>query len=243
MKKSFSKSTGNPGLLILIKLVIIFSSTYLHGQNQSSWLDEHVDHKIRKTKLLQAEEYQPTPNQDKFDVGYYGLDLSIQPATQTISGAVDVLAYPLADSLAIVELNLSDNFMVKAVLTGNDSLEFAHNNNILRITLDHYYLFNEQIEVAINYNGCPHTTGFGSFSFDLFNGRPMIWSLSEPFGARNWWPCKDLPSDKADSVDIRITVPKGLIVASNGLLKEVITAGETSTYCWHESYPIATDTK
>ncbi|NOZ75810.1 MAG: T9SS type A sorting domain-containing protein, partial [FCB group bacterium] len=54
-------------------------------------------------------------------------------------------------------------------------------------------------------------------------------------------PCKDDPSDKADSVDMVITVPAGLVVASNGLLDRTAAGNDgTTTYYWKERYPIAT---
>jgi aminopeptidase N len=68
----------------------------------------------------------------------------------------------------------------------------------------------------------------------------MIWSLSEPYGARDWWPCKDTPTDKADSVNISLEVPTGLIAASNGKLVETEIIGNWTTYHWQERYPIAT---
>lgn len=49
-----------------------------------------------------------------------------------------------------------------------------------------------------------------------------------------------MPSDKPDSMDIRVTVPSNLIVASNRSLREKIVEGNRTTYCWHEKYPIAT---
>ena len=61
--------------------------------------------------------------------------------------------------------------------------------------------------INIFYHGHPVATGFGSFNFDEYQGVNHIWTLSEPYGARDWWPCKDDPSDKADSIDIYITVP------------------------------------
>ncbi len=45
---------------------------------------------------------------------------------------------------------------------------------------------------------------------------------------------------KADSIDIRVTVPNDLIVASNGLLKSKTTMGPLTTYWWHHGYPIVT---
>ena len=70
---------------------------------------------------------------------------------------------------------------------------------------------------------------------------PWIWSLSEPYGARDWWPCKDHQLDKADSADIIVTCPNGLKVGSNGLLRSTTDNGNgTTTFFWAERYPIAT---
>jgi hypothetical protein len=49
-----------------------------------------------------------------------------------------------------------------------------------------------------------------------------------------------VPSDKADSVDIHITVPSDLIVASNGNLISETINGSDKTYHWSERYPITT---
>ncbi|MEX0747261.1 MAG: M1 family aminopeptidase, partial [Rhodothermales bacterium] len=67
------------------------------------------------------------------------------------------------------------------------------------------------------------------------------WSLSEPYGARQWWPCRDHPSDKADSVRVTVTVPDIMQVGSNGLLEQVVENGDgTHTFDWFSRYPIAT---
>ena len=69
-------------------------------------------------------------------------------------------------------------------------------------------------------------------------GIPWIWTLSQPYGSKDWWPCKNLPDDKADSVRLNITVPTGLIVASNGKLMSAEEKDGKSFYSWLESYPI-----
>ena len=69
---------------------------------------------------------------------------------------------------------------------------------------------------------------------------PIISTLSQPFGSPAWWPCKDDPNDKADSVDIIITVADTLVVASNGkLISETPNKDGTKTYFWAERYPIS----
>ena len=58
-----------------------------------------------------------------------------------------------------------------------------------------------------------------------------IWELTTygrylSYGARDWWPCKDDPSDKADSLDIVIIVPDNQTAVSNGVLVEEIELGD-----------------
>jgi aminopeptidase N len=68
-----------------------------------------------------------------------------------------------------------------------------------------------------------------------------VWTLSEPYGAKDWWPCKDHPLDKADSVDIWVTCSRDFKVASNGKLIGIVNNPDsTHTYKWAERYPIAT---
>jgi aminopeptidase N len=68
-----------------------------------------------------------------------------------------------------------------------------------------------------------------------------MWTLSEPYGARDWWPCKNGLDDKADSIDVFITHPGTYRAASNGLLQSQtpVAGGKTLTY-WKHRYPIAT---
>ncbi|MFQ6610541.1 MAG: M1 family aminopeptidase, partial [Fidelibacterota bacterium] len=113
-------------------------------------------------------------------------------------------------------------------------------NNLLSVTVPTPLNTGDLGHIVISYHGSPEATGFGSFGFDSYSGQPMIWTLSEPYGARDWWPCKDTPTDKADSVDISITVSDYLTVASNGNLDEVVSNGGRTTYHWKERYPIVT---
>ena len=93
----------------------------------------------------------------------------------------------------------------------------------------------------VNYRGVPGSSGFGSFTFSSHAGKPWVYTLSQPYGAKDWWPCKDHPLDKADSVDIWVTVDSTLKVGSNGKLVAVISNGDgTKTYQWAERYPIST---
>src|SRR5262249_45550909 len=104
--------------------------------------------------------------------------------------------------------------------------------------LDRAYANGETIDVTVTYHGNP--TGAGYFGFNTVNGRQLIWSLSEAYGARTWWPCKDAPEDKADSVSVHFTCPNALTTVSNGTLISRVVNGANATTSWSERYPIAT---
>src|SRR6185503_7002384 len=69
---------------------------------------------------------------------------------------------------------------------------------------------------------------------------PILWTLSEPYGSRDWWPCKNGLDDKADSIDIFITAPSGYLAASNGLRQSETIEGANKITHWKHRYPIAT---
>ncbi|TSA15754.1 peptidase M1, partial [bacterium] len=123
-------------------------------------------------------------------------------------------------------------------MSAGRSLAFTQQNDILVITLDRTYAAGEYVSVAVTYK---FTASGAGVYFETSAGQPLIYSFTEDdIGAKSWIPCKDLPSDKADSADIKITVPSNLIVASNGTLMAVYDSTTTKTYWWHEGYPIAT---
>jgi len=95
--------------------------------------------------------------------------------------------------------------------------------------------------VTIYYHGSPPVnSGFPAFSIGKHNGVPMLWTLSEPYGASDWWPSKNDLSDKIDSIDVYVAAPNGYVVASNGLFQgeEPYGPNLTATH-WKHRYPIA----
>ncbi len=63
--------------------------------------------------------------------------------------------------------------------------------------------------------------------WNTFEGGSFV--VSEPDGTRAWIPVNDHPTDKA-TYDFRITVPKPLVAAANGVLQSVEESEETRTY-------------
>jgi aminopeptidase N len=175
-----------------------------------------------------------------FDVTYYRLDLNIATAVSYLKGNVTVAGVCRTDSANILTLDLVKNMLVDSVLVEGKSASFVQNSSSFDIHLPREYRSNEVLSVDVFYEGIPIATGLGSFTFDSHDGVPWVYSLSEPYGAKDWWPCKDDPGDKADSADIIVTCDSTFKVGSEGVLASVANNGDgTSTVHWKERYPIA----
>ena len=64
-----------------------------------------------------------------------------------------------------------------------------------------------------------------------------------PYGARDWWPCKQDLTDKADSIDVFVTHPRfydthEYKTASNGILVSETVTESNKTNHWKHGYPI-----
>lgn len=180
---------------------------------------------------------EPTPNQLLYDAIHYDLDLSLDPAGQLLTGEVTMTARVTEGPLSEVELDLASNMVVSGAFAGGVAARFRHDGGILTIRLDRPYATGEHVAVTANYSGNPQAP---SFRWHTHEGQHVVWTLSQPFGSRAWWPSKDHPCDKADSVDVRVTVPSGMIAAGNGVLREQWDDGEASFAWWHGKHPIAT---
>ena len=182
-------------------------------------------------------------NQEKIDIKFYELNLDIDFNSSRIHGSVTVNGvigniYP-----DFIELDLYDNMTVDSILQNNIPILYLHENDMLKIPLSDITLDDENLfSLTIFYQGTPDHCGAGGFKFDEHQNIGHVWTLSEAYCARSWWPCKDDPSDKADSVNIIVSVPiePAYIVASNGLLSSTTINNNKKTYFWKERYPITT---
>lgn len=175
-----------------------------------------------------------------FDVKYYKLELNINTAPNYLNGKVTISGACLDDSARVLLFDLRKNMQIDSIMIAGKVQNFIQYDNHFEIHLDCLLKKNDNLSVEIYYQGLPIPTGFGSFIFDSHNNIPWVYSLSQPFGAKDWWPCKDDPSDKADSADIIITCNSNLKAGSQGILVEVKNNGDgTSSYHWKTRYPIA----
>lgn len=174
-----------------------------------------------------------------YDLTYHRLELQVDPAVRAIGGTV-THHFRALQALSSLALDLVDTLEVSAVQHTSGALAFIHANNELVITLPTVLQEGERDSLTITYSGTPGNSGFGSFVQAEHAGAPIIWTLSQPFGARDWWPSKNDLNDKADSVDVIITAPEGQRAASNGMLVSEVPVGNGQVRAhWRHRYPIS----
>ncbi|MEE9554281.1 MAG: M1 family metallopeptidase, partial [candidate division Zixibacteria bacterium] len=183
-----------------------------------------------------------TLDQSDYDVKYWELDIDVTNIQgEIVSGKVTMTSEPVVNGLSTVEYDLHVSLSADSVFMSGQPVSYDHSGHILEIDLDRSYDTGEQFTTVVYYHGQPPGGGWGSFSWDTHAGQPIISTLSEPEGAREWWPCKDIPHDKCDSADVKITVPDNLVGTSNGkLISDVDNGDGTRTFHWDISYPITT---
>jgi aminopeptidase N len=176
-----------------------------------------------------------------YDATYYRIEMSIDEVAKVVYGQVGMTARARVDNYATPTLHLRNELTVDSVRASGQPAVWSHVSGLLYITLNSSFDTGEEFDITVWYHGRPTTGGLMGFYFGTHNGTPMISTLSEPYMAQSWWPCKDTPSDKADSVDMIVTVNSGFYAVSNGVLRDSLDNGNgTTTYSWHESYPITT---
>lgn len=179
-----------------------------------------------------------TASSNNFDVKYYRCEWQVDPAIRFIKGKVTVY-YILSSASSSIALDLVNALQTDSVTQRNNLLHFSHANNTLQINFANSVSSGKFDSISIYYQGAPASSGFGSFIQDKHGGIPVIWTLSEPYGSRDWWPCKNGLDDKADSIDVIITHPAIYKAASNGLLQSEITSAGSIITHWKHRYPIA----
>ncbi len=218
-------------------IVILITSFSFAQDDYKPWIKAERD---RHAKTIQLSKFQ-YPGDTKIDVTYYGLDLAVTANPNYLVGAVLIDIRVDTTSINNCFLDLQNALSIDSIyLNGIATTNYTHTSHKININLDRTYLEDEKFSLQVFYQGTPGSSGFGSFEFGYHGGTPIIWTLSEPYGAPDWFPCKDTPADKADSSDVWITVADNLVAVSNGTLENVMNNGNgTKTFYWKNHYTIA----
>ena len=194
-------------------------------------------------------------SQSQWDARHYSLDLAVTLGLNypSISGTASTRARSLVYGLDRVELNMWDydeipgTLEVDAVKVNGVSASYSHYDDVLTVFLSPPRNPGTDFTVSVTYHGQPREQIISNYKVGLILDRrglaltPVVYSNSWPYYARSWWPCKDVPGDKAeDGVDVRITHPSSYVCVANGAYPpQIVNNGNgTKTTTWHHYYSI-----
>jgi aminopeptidase N len=182
---------------------------------------------------------------DEYDVVFHHLDVAVERDTTYISGNVRTLAKVTATQLDTFGFELHSVFTIDSVVSQNVSRPVIRNGHFAYIRLLSPVTAGNLADVKIYYHGtAPEAAsaaigaGFSSAKSGRW-GNDATWSLSQPYSAYEWWPCKQSLQDKIDSALIFITTNRENKAGSQGLLQRVVSLpNQKARYEWKSSYPV-----
>lgn len=188
------------------------------------------------TKKMTA--YNINPNTLNYDLQYQRMNVTLDPAVYNISGSVTSHFKP-NQNMSSIYFDLSDILVVSQVQYHGNNLAFQQlPTKELKIDFPASIPANTLDSLTIHYSGAP-TTG-NAFSTTLQSGIPILCTLSEPYGAQEWFPTKQSMNDKIERFDFKITTPSAYNVAANGkLMSETTLPGNQKLTFWRTAYPTA----
>lgn len=201
-----------------------------------------------------------TPELSAFNVHYYDLNLRVNPADSTVGGSVEV-HFKVVHPTDRIELALDPRLTIHELVRYLDSGEKPTEPNTgdfealssQRSDSTHKFhvYFKETLQpgssevIRIDYSGKPRVAPRPPWNGGMVwsrtpSGAPWVGVAVQTTGSWVWWPNKDHPSDRADSVAVNITMPQDLVVASNGRLRGIsMEDDQWKTWHWFVSTPIS----
>lgn len=178
------------------------------------------------TRTLAARPAVADLREEDYDVSYVKLDLALDNLSTQVTGSALTRARVSASGMATYVFELLEDYTIDSLRVNGTLLPYTTSGYVRAVALPAPLPAGTPFEVLVYYHGEPSfgsgffTTGIRSQSASSWNAQ-VTYTLSEPYGAKDWWPCKQSLQDKIDSSDVWITVPSGLKAGSNGLLEQV----------------------
>lgn len=176
--------------------------------------------------------------EEEYDVHYVKLDLAMDNLTTKVSGSVTTQASAVKHNMSEYVFELIADYTIDSVTIDHVLVNVTHLGPVHSALLPFTLAQGTPFEAKVYYHGeVPSGSGLPVLGIRTqaatdWNAH-VTYTLSEPYAAREWWPCKQSLEDKIDSSDVWITVPQSLKAGSNGLLQQVTPMpGNTSRYEW-----------
>jgi aminopeptidase N len=221
----------NISVILLIFALFIFNNSFAQEYNFEK--DAY--------KFIKAADHELDIRLSQYDVGFYFLDLELDNTSVDVAGNVRIDLDLNASYANELVFDFKDGMQVDSIKVNGVLKTYTHANNLIVVNYTHEIDFspNYQVSAQIYYHGTPSDGMFNQWEFYNSQIFQFTYSLSEPYLAKYWFPCKQELTDKADSSYFYVTIPDNLKAGSNGLLTNEYSIGSGKKRMeWQSSYPI-----
>jgi aminopeptidase N len=179
---------------------------------------------------------------DCYDVTYYDLNLSVDPDKKTIGGEA-ILHFKAIRNSGKIRFDLYENLDIDSVRYSGQIITYKRIARAVLVVLPDSLIQGNNYSLAVYYRGKPVGAKDPPWDGGMVwkkdkSGNAWIGVTCETEGGSIWFPCKDHLSDEPDSVRLRMTVPRGLSVVSNGILLDHSSTPESEIFTWETLYPL-----
>ena len=160
-------------------------------------LHSHVYSQVAKNKTLSCKhashfknkKFSPSGAGSNYDVLYHKLEFELDPALFYVKGKISSRFKATENDVVEISFDMSANLEITNISYHNSNLStFSRQADVLTITLPAALADNQLDSIAISYKGTPSTSE-DAFTIATHSGIPVLWTLSEPYGAKDWWVC------------------------------------------------------
>ena len=183
-----------------------------------------------------------TPERAWWDVTFYDLHVTLDPADSTIRGW-NGITYQVTGKPRAMQIDLQQPLVIDSVVQDRRKVSYRREGDAFFLAVSGQRKGTSRT-VTIYYSGRPRVAERPPWDGGLIwahdaDGHPWIATACQGLGASVWWPTKDTQADEPDSQRVALTVPDSLRAVANGRLRgiEPGPAGWT-TYEWFVTSPI-----
>ncbi len=187
---------------------------------------------------MRADPYTPQSGDPGILVEHYALTLDYKVSTNRLTGTA-VIRGRAASATRTLSFDLVGLRATKVTATGSRAAAFHQSDRKLRITLPAPLAPGEGFEVSVAYAGAPRPrrSRWGTIGWEELEDGALV--AAQPTGAPSWFPCNDVPSDKA-TYQLSVTTDQAYTVVASGIRSARTTRGGKSTWVFEQNVPTPT---
>jgi aminopeptidase N len=178
-----------------------------------------------------------------WDVTFYDLHVTVNPADSTIHG-YNGITYRALKPGREMQIDMQLPMEIDSMRQNGRAISYRRDGNAFFATLSATQKAGTSATIRVYYHGKPvaakNPPWDGGYIWRKDSvGNTWVSTANEGLGASVWWPNKDFLADEPDSQRIAVTVPDPMMDVSNGRLRSTKkNADGTTTYEWFVKNPI-----